>query len=143
MENSLLSAETFIRDYERNVAAGNMPAAFAQFADPFLAAVPQGAKIMPVADFAQGLPARKQLFDRMGCESSSLANLHPIPLSARYTLVLTKWRMTFAVAQSSAKEILVDSAFIVDTGGAEMKIILYLAADDIMALMKQRGIAQD
>ncbi len=142
MENPLLSVETFIRDYAGNIVDGNMPALLAQFADPFLAATPQGTKIMTVADFAQVLPGRQQLFDRMGCQSSSLANLHPIPLSARYILALTKWRMTFATAQSSSEEILVDSAFIVDIGAEPFKIILYLAADDIMALLKQQGIAQ-
>jgi len=140
MENQLRSVETFLRDYERNVIAGNMPALLAQFADPFLAATPQGTKTVSAADFAQGLPARKQLFDRVGRNSSTLADIHTIPLGARYTLALTKWRFSFAQTQDNPQDILVDTAFIVDTGAGEFKIILYLAGDDVKALIKERGI---
>jgi hypothetical protein len=79
----------------------------------------------------------------MGCKSSSLVDVHSIPLSARYALLLTKWRMNFAVADSTQKELLVDSAFIADTSAEAFKIILYLAGDDIMALLKERGILQN
>lgn len=140
MENQLCSVESFMRDYEHNVAAGNLPALIEQSADPFMAATPQGAKTLSAADFAKSLPARRQLFDRTGRNSSTLADIHTIPLGARYTLALTKWRFSFEQAQNGPKEILVDSSFIVDTAGGEFKIILYLAGDDIMALMKERGI---
>ena len=143
MENQLRSVETFLREYERNVVAGNMPALLAQFADPFLAAVPQGTKMVTATEHSRGLPARRQFFDRIGCKSSSLADVHTIPLSSRYTLALTKWRLSFAEALNTPQEILVDSAFIVDVGGTELKIILYLAADDMIALAKERGIVRD
>ena len=128
---------------KRDIAAGNMPALLGLFANPFLAATPQGAKIVTAADFAEALPARKQLFDRMGWKSSSLVDVHSIPLSARYALLLTEWRMNFAAADSSRIELLVDSAFVVDTGTEAFKIILYLAGDDIMALLKERGTLQN
>ena len=140
--NSLLTVETFIRDYEQNIAAGNMPAFLAQFADPFLAATPQGAKIVTAADHAHALPARQQLFDRMGCKTASLVDLHPIPLSARYTLVLTKWRMAVAGTPNSPDEIVFDSSFIVDTGVDEFKIIFYLANQNLVEVLQQHGIPQ-
>ena len=132
--------ESFLRDYERNIAAEDIPALLAQFADPFLAAIPQGAKIVSAADHAKALPARRDFFDHAGCKSSTLVSAQPIPLSSRYTLALTKWRVTVAVAQSQPKEIVVDTAFIVDTGDGACKIILYLPAADIMALLKDEAL---
>jgi hypothetical protein len=35
---------------------------------------------------------------------------------------------------------LVDSTFLVDTGGEEFKIAMYMAHQDIMKVMRERGI---
>ncbi|MGA2571502.1 MAG: hypothetical protein ABSF23_13365 [Terracidiphilus sp.] len=142
MDNTLSSVESFIRDYARNISAGNGAALLAQFADPFLAAMPQGAKVVSVAEHAKALPGRREFFERSGFRSTSLVSLHPIPLSSRYTLALTKWSMTFAVAQGAPREILLDSALIVDTGVDPFKIILYLAAEDLATVLKDNGIME-
>ncbi|MGD0154739.1 MAG: hypothetical protein ABSB50_01485 [Terracidiphilus sp.] len=141
MENLPDPVVSFFQAYERNIVAGDTPALLAQFADPFLFAGPQGTKIVSATDHAKALPGRRELFQRHGHQSSSLADFHPIPLSSRYVLVLTKWRMTFAGAASQPREIVVDSAFIVDAGAETQKIIVYLASEDIVEMLKNFEIA--
>ena len=140
MENQLDLVLSFLRDYERNIAAADIPALLDQFADPFLAAIPQGVKIVSAADHAKELPARRNLFDRAGCKPGRLVSAHPITLSSRYVLALTKWRWAFAAAHAEAKEILTDAAFLVDTGAGPPKIVLYLPATDMVAALKEEGI---
>ena len=130
----------FFRDFERRTASTDAAAQAAQFADTFLAAGPQGAQCVRAVDFALALPKRKALFDKLGCRSTELASLEEIFLDARYTLVRTRWRMKFEQPDRDPQDLLVSSVFIVDTGGLEFKILLYLANQDIMSVLKDRGM---
>jgi hypothetical protein len=48
--------------------------------------------------------------------------------------------MTFIRNEGKAEEVLVDSIYIVDTGGEAFKIVFYLANQDLMQILKERGI---
>ena len=133
------SIESFMRDYERNSASPDLSAVVAQFADPFLAAGPEGAKVISVPAFAAALPLRRQLFDRSGCQSAKLVSLQSIPLGPRFTLARTTWRIEFAGAETDSNGIDLESSFVIDTGGADWKIVLYLAHQDAIALLQQTG----
>ena len=135
------AVESFFRTYERNINSGDMAVLAAQFADVFFAVGPQGAKSVRASDFAVALPKRKQLFDSLGCQSTSLVALSPAALGGRYILVRTQWKMTFGCSRGESQEVLADSLFIVDSGNDEFKIIFYLACQDIMEILKERGIA--
>ena len=52
----------------------------------------------------------------------------------------TQWLMTFIRNGAEPKQVLVDSTYIVDTAGDAFKIVFYLAHQDIMAILKERGI---
>ena len=117
-----------------------MPALLALFADPFLAANPQGTKIVSAADFTQGLPARKQLFDRVGRNSSTLVGYSYDSSECAIHAGAYKMALQFRRDSRQSAGLLVDTAFIVDTGAGAFKIILYLAGDDVKALIKERGI---
>jgi hypothetical protein len=130
----------FFREFERRTSGHDGAAQAAQFADSFLAAGPQGAQCVRASDFALALPKRKELFDRLGLRSTQLAALEETPLDARYTLVRTRWRMEFDRPDQERQEIFAGSVFIVDTSAPEYKIVLYLANQDITAILKERGI---
>lgn len=132
--------ELFFQAFEEHSNSGDISAHVSQFADAFLAAGPQGAQPVRAVDFAVALPKRKQLFDSLGCRSTSLVSIEPVALDGRYTLVRTRWRMVFDQAQEAPKEVLADSTFIVNSSGSGLKIVFYLAHRDIMAILKERGI---
>jgi hypothetical protein len=91
------------------------------------------------ADFALALPKRKQIFDELGCRSTSLVSLEEAAMDARYVLAKTRWRIEFA-RESVEKSIKVNSVFLVDTGQEPFRIVLYLASQDIFAVMREKGI---
>jgi hypothetical protein len=131
----------FFDSFARQSSSDNLQAQLVQFADTFLAAGPQGAKCVSSADFALALPKRKQLFDSLGCQSTTLVSLEETPLDARYVLARTKWQMTFSRPNADAEQVVADSTFIVDTAADEFRIVLYLANQDIMKVLKDRGIS--
>ena len=135
--------ECFFRAFERSSDSGDMPALIPQFADTFMAAGPQGAQCVRNADFAVALPKRKQLFDHLGCKSTILVSLDQIRLDARFVMARTRWRMTFASGDDPSQDVLADSVYIVDTGGDALKIVFYLANQDIMEVLRNRGILPD
>jgi hypothetical protein len=139
-EHSSSAIERFFQAFELNRQSGDLPAIVSQFADVFLAVGPQGAQCIRGSDFALALPKRKQLFDSLGCQFTALASLNEIQLDARFVMARTQWKMTFAHGSGREQDILVDSTFIIDTGAVDFKIVFYLNTQDILELLKDRGI---
>jgi hypothetical protein len=117
-----------------------MTCTVARFADAFQFAGPLGSQSFRAADFALALPRRKQLFDRLGCQSTYLVFLHQTQLDVRYILVRTEWKLTFARSQGEPQQILVGSTIILDTGPDPFKIVFYLDHHDLMKVLKEHGI---
>lgn len=137
--------ERFFRTFETNASGHDVDAQVSQFADVFMAASPHGAQAVRAADFALVLPKKKQLFDSMGCRSSELVSLIEEPLDARYVLARTQWKMSFERPDIPPQDVVVESAYIVDTGGKDAppenaRIVFYLANQDILQIVKDRGL---
>jgi hypothetical protein len=86
------------------------------------------------------VPKRKQLFDSLGLHSTTLVWLREDRLDARYIMASTRWCMSFAREKGEPRDVLADSVYIVDTGGEAFKIVFYLAHQDIVQTLKERGI---
>ena len=63
-------------------------------------------------------------------------------LGDRYRMAHTRWKMNFAEGDLSAEAVFVDSTFIVETTEQQFRIVLYLAHQDVMAILKERGPAK-
>ncbi len=123
----------FFRSFIQKSSEENIPAQVSQFAGPFICADPHGIRCVRLEDFATALPKRKLLFDQLGCKPAVLVKLNETQLDGRYVLAKTTWRMDFPPAESrDAEQLLVDSTFLVDTGGEKFKIVVYMAHQDIM-----------
>jgi hypothetical protein len=132
--------EDFFRLFTHHTNQGDIPAQVGQFAASFLAAGPQGANCVRRDDFALFVPQRKRLFESAGLRSTELARIQTEALDARFCSARTWWKMVFASGTPAPQEILVESTYIVDTGIEPFQIVFYLAHQDIMAILKERGI---
>lgn len=134
----------FFQLYAKRGGEDNIPALVSQFADPFVSADPHGTRCVRVEDFAAALPKRKLLFDRLGSRPAVLVSLYETQLDARYALAKTTWRFDFVRSNSREPEqVFADSTFLIDTGGDQFKIVMYLAHQDIMQVLRDRGILRD
>jgi len=141
MQQPIDAIEQFFRTFESNASSHDTAAQVSHFADVFMAASPQGAQAVRAGDFALALPKKKQLFDKLGCRTTALISLRQTRLDARYTMAATQWRMTFALDHHESQDVMADSIYIVDTGTDPFKIVFYLASQDLMQILKERGIA--
>ena len=140
MDSSSISLKSFFESWEANMSSGDIPAVVANFADVFLYAHPRGTLSVRASDFALALPKRKHLFDSLRCQPTILVSLTETKLDNCFTMTRAQWRMTFAKDDASPQEVLVDSTYVVSTGGGDYKIVFYLAHQDIMEILKERGI---
>jgi hypothetical protein len=101
--------------------------------------LPDGARAVKASDFALMLPKRQEMFEKMGCRSTNLATVTVTKLDDRYAMAEAKWLMTFAHGDRQSSDVLVGSTYIVDTKG-ELKILFYLTHQDIMTVLRERGI---
>jgi hypothetical protein len=138
MTAATTSLAPFFATFQHNTAHGTEAETLAQFAATFLAGGPDGAKPVPAALFAPAFTKRKELFDRLGCRSTELVSLNENPLDFRYTLARTRWQMTFARPGLPDEQLAADSTFLIDT--QTQQILVYLAHQDIFALLRQRGL---
>jgi hypothetical protein len=141
MQQSTDAIEHFFRTFESDASSHDTAAQVSHFADTFMAASPQGAQVVRISDFALALPKKKQFFDKLGCRSTALASLRQTPLDGRYVMASTQWRMTFAQDHNEPQDVTADSVYIVDTGTDPFKIVFYLASQDLMQFLRERGIA--
>jgi hypothetical protein len=137
-QNDILTA--FFQEFQHATNSADIDSILPKFADPFTVATPQGPQIVRAADFAGFLPRRKALFDQLGCQQVSLASLKPTPLNPHFTLVDTTWQMRFAPPGQPAQHFTVASTYLVYLNGSAVKIILYMPHQDIMTILRDRGI---
>jgi hypothetical protein len=140
VEKAIPKVEAFLRRFELNNNKSDFSAAVSQFADTFLAAGPQGAQSVKASDFALALPKRKQLFEGFGCHSMQLVSVDAPSLGDRYSIAHTQWKMNFANNDLPTEGMFVNSTFIVDTSEADFRIVLYLAHQDVMLMLKERAV---
>jgi hypothetical protein len=130
--------KSFFQEFERNSNLCDPDVLVSQFAETFLVASPQGARVVPAHAFALALPERKKRFTEMGCGPANLISLRETTLGTHYVMAETEWRMRFAPEGKSPEDIMACSTFIVYTGEQQPKIVFYLPQHDVMALLKGR-----
>jgi len=142
MTTSESAVAAFFRTYDRLNAGGDIAATVALFAEVFLAAGTQGAQCVRAADFARALPKRKELFASLGCTGTKLVGLEETALDARYTLARTQWSFSLEGESRERREVVLASTFLVDVGGAEPRIVLYLSHQDPVAALRGAAVEQ-
>ena len=132
--------ERFFQTFEANASSHEIEAQVSQFADVFMAANPAGTQAVRARDFAMALPRRKQFFDQLGCRSTELISLREQRLDGRYIMASTQWKLTFVQAENRTQDVVAESIYILDTGGDTPKVVFYLANQDLMQILKERGL---
>jgi hypothetical protein len=135
--------KAFFRLYEQVSNSTDTESMLAHFADPFTVATPQGPQIVRASDFARILPRRKALFDNLGCQAATIDSLNATHLNDHFALVDTTWRMRFVLPNCRSDEFIVASSFMVYIEGSATKIFVYMPHQDIMQILRDRGILAD
>lgn len=140
MKTKTTAVEDFLYDYARHSDEGNVAELAACFGETFIAGGPQGAKAVRASDFALALPKRYEMFERMGCRKTELIGIDEQRLDGRFVSARTRWRLTFERAGLEPLAAEVESTYLVDAGVEPVRILVYLAHEDIFEKLKKQGI---
>ena len=129
--------ERLFNEYEKYANdGGSAQDASRQFAEVFMAADSTGGRVVSAADLSKTVALKRKLLEGAGGHRTRLASMEERPLGDRYVLVETKWVMEF----ETGEEIALRSTFIVHRAEDGLKIVFYLAHQNLMAVLKERGI---
>ena len=132
--------EAFFREYEKHTNLADGERLASQFADTFVAADPSGARVVQAADLRAAISRRQQLFASLGCRATILASLRETKLDDRYVMVRAEWRMQFDRGSDGLEELTLPSTFIVHGSGEMLRIVFYLTHENLMTVLRDRGL---
>ena len=141
VDNAATAVEEFLKVFEHAEKHHEVETLVSRFAETFLVAGPDGARVVKASDFALILPKRQQMFEQMGHRSTKLESVVVTELDGRYVMAETKWRMTFADSEGQVSAVLLGSTYVLDTKD-KLAILLYLTHQDITTVLRERGILQ-
>jgi hypothetical protein len=80
------------------------------------------------------------MLESIGCQLPLLASAQDTTLDARYSLLRTEWRWRVMRGGELVVDLILPSTFIVDRTGPSPQIVCYLPHQDIMTVLRDRGL---
>ena len=130
----------FFERFQSPSAAADGEGLAAMYAGHVMIAGPTGAQVVSSADMLRAIPKRKQLLESVGHQDTALVGFEETALTARYSLVRAQFRWHLQAANSQPATVTLPSAFIVDRGGDSPQIVLYMNEQDVVSVLRQRGV---
>ncbi len=140
MAISRSAVESFLQRFSANSNSKNLDTEVSHFADLFLAAGPLGGAPIRVEDFSKALPKRRRQLEEAGLVKTTLASLDVTASTERHVVVNSTWAMSFETKREGSVTIPVSSTFMIDMAGEDPKILVYLAHQDIMQILRDQGM---
>jgi hypothetical protein len=133
--------EFFLR-YERANSASNVSAIGDLYADTFMFGGPNGVQAVKKDDFLKVIPKMKAHYSSMGLSETQLQTVEETPLSSRYLLAKTAWRMTIQNS-SGHKHIETFATYILLRGPADaLSIVFQIDHQDLASVLKDQQKTQ-
>ena len=140
-EIATVRVRPFFETFAARNAAGDMEGLLQMYAPTIMVAGPNGTSMVPSSALAAAVRNRKQRFDALGLPSATLVSSQATTLDNRYTLARTEWR--FDLARLHGDPVTLSSTFLLEHAGDATHIVMYMNHHDIMAVLRERGIAAD
>ncbi len=131
----------FFETFAARNAAGDVEGLLQMYAPTIMVAGPNGTSMVPSSALAAAVRSRKQRFEALGLSSATLVSSEATTLNDRYTLARTEWR--FDLAHLHGDPVTLSSTFLLEHAGDATRIVMYMNLHDIMAVLRERGIAAD
>jgi hypothetical protein len=132
--------ERFLEEYLRTDDSVDYEHVRVACNDPFMFCDPSGARPVAVDALIAALPKRQAFFDAVGHKRVELVSFEDVALDDRYVLVKAKLRMIFETNDAPAKDIVLDSTYVLHDDGERPRIVLHLESDDAGAALRASGI---
>jgi len=130
----------FFERFQSLSAAADVERLAAMYAGSVMIAGPKGAQVVRSADLQRAIPKRRQLLESAGYQDTALVGFEETTLTDRYALVRAQFRWRFQAANGEPATVTLPSTFIVDRGGDSPCIVLYMNEQDVVSVLRERGV---
>jgi hypothetical protein len=110
------------------------------YAESVMIAGPKGAQVVSSTDLQRAVPKRRQLLESVGYQDTALVGFEETALTDRYALVRAQFRWHFHAPSGEPATVTLPSTFIVDRGGDSPCIVLYMNEQDVVSVLRERGV---
>jgi hypothetical protein len=131
---------SFFERFQSLGAGSNDESLAAMYAESVMIAGPAGAQVVSAADLQRAIPKRRQLLESAGYQNTALVEFEETALTGRYAIVRAHFRWRFQAATSEPIAVTLPSTFIVDRGGESPRIVLYMNEQDVVGVLRERGL---
>ena len=131
----------FFETFAARNAAGDVEGLLQMYAPTIMVAGSNGTSMVPSSALAAAVRSRKQRFEAWGLPSATLVSSDATTLNDRYTLARTEWQ--FDLAHLHSEPVTLSSTFLLEHAGNVTRIVMYMNLYDIMAILRDRGLAAD
>jgi hypothetical protein len=131
---------SFFERFQSLSAASDLERLAAMYAASVMIAGPAGSQIVSSTDLQRAIPKRRQLLESVGHQDTALVGLEETALTGRYVLVRAQFQWHFQPANREPATVTLPSTFIVDRGGDSPRIVLYMNEQDVVSVLRQRGV---
>lgn len=112
----------------------------AMYAESVMIAGASGTQVVSSAVLQDAIPRRRQLLASAGHQETTLIEFEETRLTPRYALVRTTFRWRFQATDHEPATVTLPSTFIVDSGGDSPRIVLYINEQDVVSILRERGV---
>src|SRR5262249_44979341 len=130
----------FFERFQSLSAASDVEGLAAMYAGQVMIAGAQGAQVVSAADLQRAIPRRQQLLASAGYQDTALVGFEETSLTDRYALVRAQFQWHFSGADGQPATVTLPSAYVVDRGGDSPRIVLYLNDQDVVGVLRERGV---
>ena len=133
-----VDVRAFFERFQSASAASDVDGLAAMYGVNVMIAGPNGAQVVSSAQLLQVIPKRQQLLASIGHVDTTLVGFDETRLTDRYSLVRAQFQWRFKPAATGPVSL--PSTYIVDRGGDELKIVLYMNEQDVVSVLRDRGV---
>lgn len=131
---------SFFERFQSLSAAFDVERLAPMYAGSVMIAGPRGTQVVSASDLQRAIPARRQLLESAGYQDTALVGFEETALTDRYALVRAQFRWRFQAATGEPVTVTLPSIFIVDRGGDSPRIVVYMNEQDVVSVLRERGV---
>ena len=130
----------FFERFQSLSAASDVEGVAAMYAGSVMIAGANGTQVVSSADLQRAIPKRRQLLESVGYRDTALVGFEETALTERYAVVRAQFRWLFRTPNGEPATVTLPSTYIVDRGGDSPRIVLYMNEQDVVSVLRERGM---
>lgn len=140
MAETSAPVEGFFDQYARSRSALDLTLIASQYADPFMVAGPNGARVMEKSAVLAAFPKGQEFLKAHGHESTRVVSLDETRLDEHYVLARVRFLWRFAQSSAPPIDVPVDSTFILHLDHGALRIVFQQEREEFQQALRAHGV---